>query len=228
MNQQERDMIEGLFQRLQQADAQAGPRDAEAEALIRERMAAQPGAAYLLAQVVLVQEQGLRNLQTRVEQLERDVASRPQADGGFLAGLLGSGTGGGRSPAPAAPATQGPAAAAAEPPASGWTNTRFPPRPAAGMQPGAMGTGAGGGFLAGAMQTAVGVAGGVLLANAVSGLFHEAEAAEQHVAAADEPASDAGMDPGPDPAIDLDPAAGAPEDDDGLFGDLFGGGDELF
>jgi hypothetical protein len=72
MNQQEREMIEGLFQRLQQAEAQAGPRDDAAEALIRERMAAHPGAAYLLAQVVLVQEQGMRNLQTRVEELERE------------------------------------------------------------------------------------------------------------------------------------------------------------
>ena len=62
MNEQERGLIDGLFQRLSEAEAQAGPRDMEAEKLIGERMAKQPNAAYMLAQVVLVQEQGLRVL----------------------------------------------------------------------------------------------------------------------------------------------------------------------
>lgn len=52
-----------------------------------------------------------------------------------------------------------------------------PRRPAPGPQP--MPQGAPGGFLAGAGQTAMGVAGGMLLANAVAGMFGgEAEAAE--------------------------------------------------
>jgi uncharacterized protein len=217
MNPQERDMIEGLFQRLQQAETGAGPRDGEAEALIRERMAAQPAAAYLLAQVVLVQEQGLRNLQTRVEELERDVAARPQGGGGFLGGLFG----GERTPAAAQPARAPAVAAAPAPKSSGWSNTRVSPH-VAGMQPGAPGTAAaagGGGFMAGAMQTAVGVAGGMLLANAVSGLFSgEAEAATPEAAAAAEPEA---MEP---EAIEPEPM----EDDGGLFGDFFGGDEGLF
>jgi uncharacterized protein len=216
MNQQERDMIEGLFQRLQQAETGAGPRDGEAEALIRERMAAQPAAAYLLAQVVLVQEQGLRNLQTRVEELEREVAARPQGGGGFLGGLFG----GERTGAAAQPARSPATAAASAPQSSGWSNTRVPPH-AAGMQPGAPGTAAaagGGGFMAGAMQTAVGVAGGMLLANAVSGLFSgAADAAAPEAAAPAEPA--------PEPeATEPEPM----EDDGGLFGGFFGGDEELF
>ena len=52
-----------------------------------------------------------------------------------------------------------------------------PRRPAPAVQP--MPQGARGGFLAGAAQTAMGVAGGMLLANAVAGMFAgEAEAAE--------------------------------------------------
>ena len=213
MNQEEREMIEGLFQRLQQAEAQAGPRDDAAEALIRERMAAHPGAAYLLAQVVLVQEQGMRNLQTRIEELERAAAARPQDSGGFLGGLFG----GGRGTEPVQPASPPPAAAAAQPRSSGWSNKPVPPRPAAaGMQPGAM-AGGGGGFMAGAMQTAMGVAGGMLLANAVSGLFSgEAEAAPPE-AAAGEPA------PAEPEATDPEPM----EDDGGLFGDFFGGDEEF-
>lgn len=37
MNEQERGLIEGLFQRLQQAETQSGPRDQEAEALVQNR-----------------------------------------------------------------------------------------------------------------------------------------------------------------------------------------------
>ncbi len=63
MNEQEKGMIEGLFQRLRQAESQMGQRDAEAEALINGFMTRQSAAPYLLSQVVLVQEQGLKNLQ---------------------------------------------------------------------------------------------------------------------------------------------------------------------
>jgi hypothetical protein len=174
MNQQERSLIEGLFQRLQQAEAQGGPRDAEAEALIHDLMARQPAAPYLLAQVVLVQEQGLQQLQSRVENLEQELAERPQG-GGFLSGLFGGG-----QPQPAPPvasrATSG----------TGWSNSRFTAQATPGTQSGNQG----GGFMAGAMQTAMGVAGGVLLGNALAGLFGgEAHAAEPPAAVSEEPAA---------------------------------------
>ena len=137
MNQQERSMIEGLFQRLQQAEAQSGPRDGEAEALIHDLMSRQTAAPYLLAQVVLVQEQGLKQLQTRIEALEQERAERPQG-GAFLGGLFG---GGQTRPA----AAVAPRAATG----TGWSNTRFPAQGGQGAQPGAQG----GGFMAGAMQT---------------------------------------------------------------------------
>lgn len=155
MNAEERSMIEGLFDRLKQAEVQAGPRDGEAEALIHNAIARQPAAPYLMAQVILVQEMGLTQLQSRVEELERELAQRPQGSG-FMGGLFGSV---GARPQPAA--------------AAGFGRSRFP-----GHQP-AMQPGQGGGFMAGALQTAVGVAGGMLLANAVAGMFGgEAQAGE--------------------------------------------------
>jgi len=199
MNEQERGMIEGLFQRLHQAETQSGPRDPEAEALIQDLMSRQPSAPYLLAQVVLVQEQGLRNLQTRVEELERQQAERARDGGGFLGGLFG----GGQPQPPAQPA-------AAK--TGGWSNSRMPTRGSAaalqqpGVQPGAQG----GGFMAGAMQTAMGVGGGMLLANAVSGLFaDEAEAAEPTAMATPE-----------------EPNTASSEDEGGFFDDFFGGGED--
>ncbi len=203
MNTDERGMIEGLFQRLQQAEAQSGTRDPEAEALIQQHMARQPGAGYLLSQVVLVQEQGLRNLQGRVEELERELAERPQGGSGFLGGLFG-----GRpqsasehaAPAPSQPST-----------GSGWGNSRLPAQGAASMQPGMQPGAQGGGFMAGALQTAMGVAGGVLIGNALGGLFAgDAQATEAPPAAAPE-----------------EPEVSAPEDEGGgLFDGFFGGDDD--
>jgi uncharacterized protein len=65
-----------------------------------------------------------------------------------------------------------------------------PRRPAAAAQP--MPQGAPGGFLSGAAQTAMGVAGGMLLANAIGGMFAgEAQAAE--APAEDHDTGDAGL-----------------------------------
>ena len=58
MQQQERDLIAGLFGRLQQFENQ--PRDPEAERLIKDIVARQPASPYLLVQTVLVQEQALK------------------------------------------------------------------------------------------------------------------------------------------------------------------------
>lgn len=66
-----------------------------------------------------------------------------------------------------------------------------PRRPVQPTRP--MPQGAQGGFLAGAAQTAMGVAGGVLLANAVAGMFaSDAQAAEPEAEAADEGFDDSG------------------------------------
>ncbi|MGE5153893.1 MAG: DUF2076 domain-containing protein [Bdellovibrio bacteriovorus] len=203
MNTDERNLIEGLFQRLRQAETQSGPRDAEAEALIQGLMAQQPAAPYLLSQVVLVQEQALQNLQGRVEQLERDLAERPQG-GGFLGGLFG-----GRSQA------SQPSMPSRTPPATGnlWDQSRFASQGASAMRPGMQPGAQGGGFMAGALQTAMGVAGGVLLGNAIAGLFAgDAQAAETPA----EPAA----------AAPEEPEAGMEEEAGGGFFDGFFGGED--
>ena len=94
-----------------------------------------------MAQAILVQEHALKNLNQRVQQLEQDLTQRPATGGGFLGGLFGAGDNA-RSRPPATAANAGP-----------FQNARQ------------------GSFLGNAMQTAVGVAGGMLLANAVTGMF---------------------------------------------------------
>jgi hypothetical protein len=153
MDHNDKAAIDGLFDRLRQAEATTGPRDAEAEAHIRETLARQPAAPYYMAQAVLVQEHALNALNARVEELERELANRP-AGGGFLGGLFGA----------PKPAEQPPMYRRPDPMATNMNQFQQAPR---------------GSFLAGALQTAAGVAGGVLLGNLIAGMFAgEAQAAE--------------------------------------------------
>ena len=153
MDQNDRQAIEGLFGKLSEVERTAGPRDEEAEALIRDQVARQPASPYFMAQTIVVQEQALNAAQQRIEDLEYELSSRPQS-GGLFSSLFG----GGSRPAQPAPMQRQMSAAPAQEPASGpW-----------GQQGGQQ---RGGGFLAGAAQTAMGVAGGVLLGNAIAGMF---------------------------------------------------------
>ena len=186
MNSEEQTLIDGLFSRLQQAETEAAPRDAQAETRIKEHLTRQPAAGYFMTQAILVQEAALKSLDEQNKQLTQQV-QRLQAElqsakaqsaapassggGGFLSSIFGgssrpaptqsaapSSTGGRREPAPqqnyAAPAPQ--QHVGAPPP-----NYAQQAAPAAGSS-----------FLGGAMKTAAGVAGGVLLAEGISSLFH--------------------------------------------------------
>lgn len=148
MDQNERDMIDDLFARLRQAEGCSGARDAEAEALIAQHIARQPAAPYYMAQAIVVQQDALANAQTKMQELERQLEERPS--GGFLSGLFG---GGQESAAVPGGGATGPV-----------DRGRY-------HQAGA------GSFLGGAMQTALGVAGGFLIADALTELLSTDEAA---------------------------------------------------
>lgn len=182
MTPEERQLLTGLFDRVRAAAS--NPRDREAEALIAEEVRNQPYAPYLLAQTVIVQEQALRaaadqlqQLRTRVQELESaQGTAQAQGGGSFLGGIGRSLFGGGEpSPPPAAPrapmspAWGNPQPQYAPPPAYAPPPSYAPPPYA---QPSPWGQPSGSGsFLHGALGAAAGVAGGVLLANSLRGLF---------------------------------------------------------
>jgi hypothetical protein len=176
MDTTERQVIDDLFGKLRQVEEQTGPRDPEAETHIRALVARQPAAPYYMAQTIVMQEQALATAQARLQDMEGELKARP-AGGGFLAGLFGGGT----SPDRRSPGAVG------------------DPRVAAYATPGRGRRMGGAGFLAGAMQTAVGVAGGMMLASALGSMFSpdEAAAAEADLEDTSEPvdpdAGDAGL-----------------------------------
>lgn len=181
MSPEERQLLTGLLDRIR--GAAATPRDPEAEALISDAVRTMPFAPYLLAQAVIVQDQALQAANGKIQDLEARLraAEPPQqaaGTGGFLGGL-GSlfGGGGGNPPVrqvPSAPGPWGqqPSYAPPAPPSGGpFGGPSAGPWGAAPGGGGIMGGGGGGSFLQGALGTAAGVAGGVLLADSIRGLF---------------------------------------------------------
>ena len=208
MNTEEQTLIDGLFGRIRQAEDPSQPRDAQAQACIEQHLRQQPAAPYYMAQAILVQEAAIKRLDEQNKQLEAELKqARAQAEaaqagtgapgsggGGFLSSIFGSG---GRN---AAPAVQ-PQRPSAPPAASGggWREPSAPgfgqpqaPQPGYGAAPARSGASS---FLGGAMQTAAGVAGGVLLAQGISSLFNHNSQPEEVVEVIKEepaPASDSG------------------------------------
>lgn len=169
MTPQERDLIQGVFDRL--ARAGTGPKDPDAEALIRDGVRRLPDAPYALVQAVIVQEMGLNQATQRINDLQRQLdearsATAPAGGGGSFLGNAGP-WGGGSVPRSGQPAPQTPSpvwgpqpAAPAAPAASPWAQQQQQ------QQVAPMG-----GFLRNAATMAAGVAGGTLIAEGLSSLF---------------------------------------------------------
>ena len=155
MTPEEAQLINGLHDRLDQVPPQS--LDSEAERLISSRVAANPHAPYLLTQSVLVLQQAVTGAQTRIADLEKQLAEAklqaqqaPQGGGSFLSGvanLFGS-------PQPVAPVRQ-----------------VAPPSPVAPPPIPQQAPSAGGSFLQNALGTAAGVAGGALLFQGIENLM---------------------------------------------------------
>jgi hypothetical protein len=181
MSPEERQLLAGLFERIKAASA--SPRDQEAEAFINDQVRALPVAPYLLAQTVIVQDFALQSANQKLQQLEarvRELESAPKPSTSFLGGLFG-----GPQPAAPPPPRPAPPPGYGQPQGSPWgappppPPPGYPPQQGGFAQPGFAAQGqpgfapaAPGGFLKGALGAAAGVAGGVLLADSIRGLFH--------------------------------------------------------
>ncbi|MCW6506744.1 DUF2076 domain-containing protein [Lichenifustis flavocetrariae] len=177
MTPDERQLLSGLFDRIRTAGT--GQRDRDAESFITDAVKQQPYAPYLLAQTVIVQEQALRAANDKLQELEAKVQSLESgqqqgssgSEGGFLGGLGRSIFGSGAPQQPPQSRQYAPPQPNYAPPQGQW-NQNAGQQQAGPWGQGQQGGAGGGGFLKGALGMAAGVAGGALLANSISGLFH--------------------------------------------------------
>lgn len=203
MQSEEQRLIEGLFSRLQQAESNTAPRDAEAERLIQSFVSKQPGAPYYMAQAMIIQEAALKRMNAQVQELQQQVAqlqsqaqnSKPQSTG-FLAGLFG----GGSSQPQNTPSSSGTG------PIPGtqnnaWGNNAAPAQPAYQQAAPAASAPIGSGFIGGALKTAAGVAGGVMLADMLTGMFHHSQPSEIVNIVEDNPVTNNNFDSATDPLL---------------------------
>ncbi|MEQ1612821.1 MAG: DUF2076 domain-containing protein, partial [Hyphomicrobiaceae bacterium] len=197
MSPEERDMIEGVFERMRSV----GPieKDPQAEAHINASVRQIRDSAYMLVQTVVVQDQALQQSEARMQELEEMVnqlqaqleqaqsQAKPSSGGSFLGGIFG-----GSKPAPAAPqgsspwggsvppvgrqsaGYSGPAAQRSgapwggpAPQQGGFNQGGYAQQPMQAQAP----QSSGGGFMRSAMTTAAGVAGGVLVAGAIGNMM---------------------------------------------------------
>jgi len=188
MTNEERDIIREFIERVAGARQAAGfgsvpssapplpPIDREADALIGELFAKYPEARYRLTQTAFVQEHALAEAQNRIKRLEWELQQAQQAQqqapaqgGGFFSSLFG----GGQARRPVQPQYgQGG-------PGPQWGQGAPPPPPpqyAPGYQPG-MFQRQGSGFLGSALTTAAGVAGGLVVGNALMDMFSSSHGA---------------------------------------------------
>jgi len=203
MHSEEQTLIDGLFTKLKQAETDSAPRDAEAETLIKEHLSRQPAAPYYMAQAILVQEVAIKQLEAQSRQrdeqiqqlqaeLQRAKAQAPaqpsSGGGGFLSSIFGSGS---RDSQPQQQPSSSFSRPSSPPPSSGgWRDGPSSPPPynpppqgnyAQPPQQQAPAAPMGSGFLGGALKTAAGVAGGVMLAQGISSLFHHNSQPEEIV-----------------------------------------------
>ena len=162
MTPEERQLLTGLADRIKNAPAQQ--KDEEAAALIRDLVQVRPDTAYILAQTTLMQDFALRTAQAQITDLQRQLADARQAPaasggGSFLGGLFGGGS------VPAAGAR----------PQTAYAQPGYAQQPAYAQQPTyaapVLQPSQTSGFLQSAAQTAVGVAGGMLLFQGMQSLF---------------------------------------------------------
>lgn len=153
MTPEERDLLTRFLQDL--AQARPGPKDPEATRMISDVMNANPDAPYLLVQHTILSDQALHAAQARIAELEQRLAETQAPAASFLGGAR---PGWGQGPSTAVPPS-------APPPQPAY----YPQQPYA---PAPFSPGGGlGSFLRNAGTTAVGVAGGEMLFQGLSGLF---------------------------------------------------------
>jgi uncharacterized protein len=161
MTPQERELVNGLFDRL--AQLESAPRDPEAEKAIMGGLRRAPNAVYALVQTALVQDEALRRANDRIQELEAGEAPPAPQPAGFLDSMREAFTGRRDS----ARSSSVPSVRPGQPGPPSGAPAAAPVYPG----PQAAYGGGGGSFLGTAASTAAGVIGGSLLLDGIRSMM---------------------------------------------------------
>lgn len=171
MKDKEKKLIENLFQRLRNTELNSSERDNEANTLIQDLVKKQPYSSYYMAQTILIQETAIKKLSVKVEELNKQISdlnlNKTDKKPSFLSSFFKK--------------------ESISPEVSNnniWqknqnSSASYNPLSTSPSMMSTAATNNSGGFLKNALQTATGVAGGMILGNMLMNVFNHSKPEEE-------------------------------------------------
>jgi len=176
MKDEEKKLIENLFDRLKKTELNSSERDKSADDLIQKLVQKQPASSYYMAQTILIQETAIKKMSTKIDELKEKIKTLNVEESNkkpsFLSGFF----------------KKNPVSQASSHDDKVWQKKENILRnnysnstvsPIHQTLPVTNSSGRTSGFLSSALQTATGVAGGMILGNMLMNVFNHAKPEEE-------------------------------------------------
>ncbi|ALD15144.1 hypothetical protein IX46_00945 [Buchnera aphidicola (Aphis glycines)] len=170
MKDAEKKLIENLFCRLKKTELNSFERDTEANSLIQDLVKQQPYSSYYMTQTILIQETAIKKLSLKVEELNKKISNlnsnTTSKKSSFLSSLFK------KEPIPSDVSN------------NVWKSNQnisgsYNPLPVPPSNASNSISHSSSGFLKNALQTATGVAGGMILGNMLMNIFNHSKPEEE-------------------------------------------------
>ncbi|XBC40906.1 MAG: DUF2076 domain-containing protein [Buchnera aphidicola (Nurudea yanoniella)] len=183
MNNDEKKLIEDLFSRLYKTEIKSVNRDDIAEKLIKDLLEKYPNSPYYMAQTILIQETAIKKLNEKISFLNNNNVenqdNKKSVSNGFLSNIFGTK----KSKNTSDTLHSNKNVDSLKGTEQDVRSSSFPMRSHSNIAPQGEivnnSATSGTGFLGGALQTAAGVAGGVVMANMLMNLFQHKKPEEE-------------------------------------------------
>ncbi|WP_422667130.1 DUF2076 domain-containing protein [Buchnera aphidicola] len=167
MQDKEKKLIENLFNRLKTTELNSSPRDEEADILIKNLVKNQPSSSYYMIQTILIQETAIQKMNAKIEELKDQILKIESKNNikkpSFLSGFFSKKN----SSSPVYPSNN-----------NTWKNDAAPVPQNINSSIPYNNNSSSSSFLSNALQTATGVAGGMILGNMLMNLFQHTKPEE--------------------------------------------------
>ncbi|QCI15873.1 DUF2076 domain-containing protein [Buchnera aphidicola] len=176
MKDEEKNLIENLFHRLKNAELKSSERDISADNLIQMLVKKQPSSSYYMAQTILIQETAIKKMSRQIEELKRNINFLNQKEqnkkSSFLSNLF----------------KKHPSSYTKPNDSNVWKQQEYPSKlnnshnfdtSSRSQTLSTSASNNSSGFLKNALQTATGVAGGMILGNMLMNVFNHSKPEEE-------------------------------------------------
>ncbi|AEO07993.1 DUF2076 domain-containing protein [Buchnera aphidicola] len=184
MKDEEKNLIENLFYRLKQTELNSSERDISADNLIQNLVSKQPASSYYMTQTILIQETAIKKMSNKIEELEKKIHKFNVEESNKKPSFLSSFFKTNPNFKPQSTSNDNNIWRNKENISqSNYANSSIPNSPMSQSLPVVnhypTGNNRSNGFLSSALQTATGVAGGMILGNMLMNVFNHSKPEEE-------------------------------------------------